>query len=106
MTKWLFLLFILPLVFLLGTPPSFVAFLPTPSDPLGWSGLPHAKICTGNPFYQGQKLYTLNFNFVTEKGFVQLKSCKLKGQSLNMRTGQSFKNKELVRTACPSSWSV
>ena len=31
---------------------------------------------------------------------------KLKGQSLNMRTGQGFKYRELVRPAGPSSWSV
>ena len=31
---------------------------------------------------------------------------KLKGQSLNRRTGQGFKCKELVRPAGPSNWSV
>ena len=31
---------------------------------------------------------------------------KLKGQSLNMRTGQGFKYRELVHPAGPSSWSI
>ena len=31
---------------------------------------------------------------------------KLKGQSSNMQTGQSFENKELVCLADPSSWFV
>ena len=43
------------------------------------------------------------------KAFVGLRSCdkvQTESQSLNMPTGQSFKNRELVRLADLSSWSV